>query len=112
MALIKNKVLSSGVTVSFWIVTKMDIDWNRSNLKLIVMGYVSREAFENGATPLDVEKRNWSGNDFPLDKNQPNTVEQVYIKLKESKMGPVDDMSEELEEKEFFVDAVDDILNG
>lgn len=110
MALIKSKTFKNGQSASFWIITKMDINWSLRTLNLVVSPYISREQYNlSPKYPAgESEQRHWTGDDFPLDKDNSNTVGQVYTKLKESVMGPVDDFSSELEEKNFFVDAVDD----
>ena len=114
MALIKEMKLKTGVSATYWLVTITDIKWAGKQLSILVSGFLNKEhCVSCGGDPgcaLDFEKRSWSCEDFPLDKTAPNTVGQIYEKLKESVMVEKDGMNptSEMVEDNFFVDAVDD----
>jgi hypothetical protein len=115
MALLKAKELPNGATATFWIIEVTDIKWKAKSLRLVVEGYKDRATYEtDGSTPLSTpETRLWTGADFPLDKTKPNTMEQVYNKLKESdfRVHELDTEPDSVPiEHNFFADAEDDIL--
>lgn len=90
MALLKNKELPNGATVSYWRIGGFTyLKNNQKSIKSTVEGYLSKDAKEAGKTPLIVGQFTLEGEVNP----ELSITQQIYSALKK---------------EELFSDAVDD----
>jgi len=111
MALIKQKKLNNGVVIDYFKIYRTNIDWHNKQISVVIAGFLNKESRMEGVELMDVVNLNWSGTEFPLTESG-GTLEELYTKIKESKMiDVIDETTGEVsgqEESNFFVDAVDD----
>lgn len=65
MALLKDITHPSGVTLSYWRIVEVNLNWYRLTGRIAVAGYTSQEARLAGAEPLDVRTFRVEAETFP-----------------------------------------------
>ena len=87
MALKKALETQYGVNAEYWAISQTNVNWRERSIHVVVLGWPSREAAQQGHTPLDAKTRDWAGAQFPfvgLGDSRPfnEAVAMVYLALK------------------------------
>jgi hypothetical protein len=90
MALLLDQEMNTGVVVSYWKVSELNINWHNKRSHCVMIGFVNQEAREQGKNYITEERFDWNNWDFPFICDQNNVV-QAYIKIKESKLSELGD---------------------
>ena len=112
MALTKDKLLESGVTINYWHIKKLEhlVKNGHPYIKFYLCGYVYETAKDNDCCFMESHSFTYIGEEYAdfesgtLSRNE--IYEKAYEKIKESKMIENEETGE-MEETNFFVDAVD-----
>lgn len=81
MALHKNLVTMYGITLSYWKIVTVRINWHDLQAEVILGGWVDRAAREAGVIALDHKSAYFYPNDWPFTLNGLNHSE-AYERLK------------------------------
>ncbi len=77
MALKKIKELSSGISVEYWKVTQLNINWHKKQAHMVLEGFINKEARDDNKIPVTSQIWDFSGEDFPFTIEGKN-VEEGY----------------------------------
>jgi hypothetical protein len=81
MALQKNLETQYGVTLSYWKVTRLNIEWHQKIAEVFLAGWPSQQNRENGIEPLEYKSFVFRHDDWPFTTNGYNITE-AYERLK------------------------------
>lgn len=82
MALLKTYEIESGVSGSYWKITKIEIDFVRKISHVYIYMYLNKEARLENRDPLTVKDFEWIGDDFPFSDIKEDIRVMAYDKLK------------------------------
>jgi len=81
MALQKDIESQYGVTLSYWKVTRLNIEWHEKIAEVFMAGWLNQQIRENGVQPLEYKSFVFRHNDWPFTFDG-NNVSESYDRLK------------------------------
>jgi hypothetical protein len=81
MALQKNIESQYGVILSYWKVTRLNIEWHEKIAEVFMAGWPNQQTRENGVQPLEYKSFVFRYNDWPFTFDG-NNVSESYNRLK------------------------------
>lgn len=104
MALQKKIATKYGIDADYWKIVDLNINWLTENSHVVLCGWASKEAREEGLKPLAQRGFDWSGEKFPFTDEEPqNERGEAYEAIKNETTMDVD--GNEIAGE--FVDAID-----
>jgi hypothetical protein len=81
MALQKNIETQYGVTLSYWKVTRLNIEWHNKIAEVFLAGWPSQQVRDNGVEPLEYKSFVFRHDDWPFTFDG-NNVSEAYERMK------------------------------
>ncbi len=82
MALQKNIESQYGVILSYWKVTRLNIEWHEKIAEVFMAGWPNQQTRENGVQPLEYRSFVFRHDDWPFTFDG-NNVSEAYDRLKQ-----------------------------
>lgn len=84
MALSKKIKTNLGIDATYWKIVDLNINWLDKTSHISLLGWVDKNARDNGLKPLTQRNFDFNNVEFPfIDEEPQNEREIVYIKIKE-----------------------------
>jgi len=81
MALQKDIETQYGVTLSYWKVTRLNIEWHNKIAEVFLAGWPSQQVRDNGVEPLEYKSFVFRYDDWPFTFDG-NNVSEAYERMK------------------------------
>lgn len=81
MALQKEIETQYGVTLSYWKVTRLNIEWHNKIAEVFLAGWPSQQVRDNGVEPLEYKSFMFKHNDWPFTFDG-NNLTEAYNRMK------------------------------
>ena len=81
MALQKDIETQYGVTLSYWKVTRLNIEWHNKIAEVFLAGWPSQQVRDNGVEPLEYKSFVFRHDDWPFTFDG-NNVSEAYERMK------------------------------
>ena len=81
MALQKDIETQYGVTLSYWKITRMNIEWHNKIAEVFLAGWPSQQVRDNGVEPLEYKSFMFKHNDWPFTFDG-NNLTEAYNRMK------------------------------
>ena len=85
MALIKKIKTNLGIDATYWKIVDLNINWLDKTSHISLLGWVDKNARDNGLKPLTQRNFDFNNVEFPfIDEEPQNERETAYNKIKQS----------------------------